>query len=121
MRTNNAPCSTCKAHRPQLWGSIPHNRSGGRERAGWARRSPARGGATPLGQAAPAPPWPHYHLAADFVRDLVLAAESEHGRDPFDAGLGLDGPGAVVKAGAEDAVVVAALVSGRFAFFFYHQ
>jgi len=55
------------------------------------------------------------------VRDPVLAAKSQHGLGPFDAGLGLDGPGAVVKVGVEDAAVVVALMSGHFAFFFYHQ
>ena len=56
------------------------------------------------------------HLAADLMRDAVLAAEGDHGGSAGDAQLGLQRAGALIKARVDDAAVVAALVGGEAGF-----
>ena len=56
------------------------------------------------------------HLAADLVRDAVLAAEGDHGGGAGDAQLRLQRARAVIKSGVDDAAVVAALVGGEAGF-----
>jgi len=53
------------------------------------------------------------HLAADLMRDAMLAAEGDHGGGAGDAQLRLQRAGAVIKARVDNAAVVAALVGGE--------
>ena len=58
------------------------------------------------------------HLAADLMRNAVLAAEGDHGGGAGDAQLRLQRAGAVIEAGVDNAAVVAALVGGEAGFLF---
>ena len=61
------------------------------------------------------------YFAADFVRDVVLAAELDHGGGAGDAESRLQRTGLVVEAGVDDAAVVSALVAGDAVFFLQNQ
>ena len=57
-------------------------------------------------------------LAADFILQVVLAAELHHGRGALDAKLGFQGTRLVVDAGVNHATVVSTLMTGHPVFFF---
>jgi hypothetical protein len=75
-----------------------------------------------ISQAWEFSPVGRYHeLAANFVRDRMLAAEFDHLADDADGQPGFEGPRLIVEARVEDAAIVAGLVAADGALFFYNS